>query len=509
VSNSRMSNSTTDSGDGGGGSTTWLAATLVAAVAALTVAVALAGNGEKALDLGAIASAMGVAGLGQFWARYADHWLVDFGLKQASNLFSRVALPAVGAALGAWYTSRSAAKDWSKREERTKVNFSLNYLIGLEHATAISSTAEGKYQLPHHHDVIDHPHDKQLQFRTLMERDLSKLLNGNKFVMEKFTKAEDLTTPAHPFIGSELDKGEREPCGKWARSSMAVKTHTGTDWTEFPAGQQEVIREHWAEFLRTANLDNYTPLELTTSEKSEIDFRHMRFTDAVGQHRLRRRGGEPGESSNDQALSKEDLSSLHTAVMNEISEKYSDGYFDMNVGLKSAWKTYYFGVTYETCPCTLPDSDKSHLSKAECLDQHKHIPHKKLRVMLVEKGLLDDDIIFEEEPKFERPTHEPRWECLREMGRLQRVGEAWNRIWEVQIWRAAPATNREITRTVSRLSMSLGSDDALWEGQDDEDEPDNGAPIPRLAERDGRKRTNSVARGGPGLRHTATSPARM
>ena len=148
------------------------------------------------------------------------------------------------------------------------------------------------------------------------------------------------------------------------------------------------------------------------------------------------------------------------------------------------------------------------------MSSRKHIPHKKLRVMLVEKDLLDNDVIFDGVPQFKRPgealpIHMQRWECLREMGRLQRVGEAWNRIWEVQIWRAAPATNREITRTVSRLSMSLGSDDALWEGQDDEDEPDNGAPIPRLAERDGRKRTNSVARGGPGLRHTATSPARM
>jgi len=143
-------------------------------------------------------------------------------------------------------------------------------------------------------------------------------------------------------------------------------------------------------------------------------------------------------------LSLSELSGFNQACLNEISAQFSDGYMDMNVGIRSMYKTYYFGLTYETCPCSLPEDDPGHVSEEQCISSTWHIPRKKLRVMLIEKGLLDSDLMFELDdagnlttPEFERPTHAPRWTCMQDMARLQRAGEVHNRLSEVSIWRAA------------------------------------------------------------------------
>ena len=62
------------------------------------------------------------------------------------------------------------------------------------------------------------------------------------------------------------------------------------------------------------------------------------------------------------------------------------------------------------------------VTEADCKYHGWHIPSKKLRVMLLSEDTLHQ--ILDEPlptPAFERPTHHPRWVCLRDMARLQRV----------------------------------------------------------------------------------------
>ena len=100
---------------------------------------------------------------------------------------------------------------------------------------------------------------------------------------------------------------------------------------------------------------------------------------------------------------------------------------------------YYFGLTYEQCPCSLrrkrrpccgcwpyaptqTAEGEDVVTEAECKRNGWHIPSKKLRVVLISEDTLHQ--ILDEPlptPSFERPTDHPRWICLRDMARLQRV----------------------------------------------------------------------------------------
>ena len=87
------------------------------------------------------------------------------------------------------------------------------------------------------------------------------------------------------------------------------------------------------------------------------------------------------------------------AVLNELSERYSDGLIrrDLGVATTSAW--YVIGLTYE---------------------RDGTMKTQKLRAMVVQRDTLAAIADGMDEPKFERQNHNTRWRTLGQMARAWR-----------------------------------------------------------------------------------------
>ena len=109
----------------------------------------------------------------------------------------------------------------------------------------------------------------------------------------------------------------------------------------------------------------------------------------------------------------EDAWFLLNGVLNEISERYSDGFIRRDVGQPTRSATYIIGLTYERAG---------------------EMKTQKVRAMVIRRdvleGLLSPDAA---EPRYESPLHATRWHTLRQM---------------VSVWRQKPEQFLEIELVV-------------------------------------------------------------
>jgi len=101
------------------------------------------------------------------------------------------------------------------------------------------------------------------------------------------------------------------------------------------------------------------------------------------------------------------------AILNEISEQFADGFLAASMGHPVKMTTYVFGITCE---------------------KDKRVRLNKIRVMLIEKSLLERiDTI--EDLQFERPSHVVRLETLRNMKEIYNDDNRQSNLFEVELAR--------------------------------------------------------------------------
>jgi len=99
------------------------------------------------------------------------------------------------------------------------------------------------------------------------------------------------------------------------------------------------------------------------------------------------------------------------SILNEISGRFSDGFWLQAAGKKCDTTWFRFGLTFEWIPVQFQDSVFS-----------------KLRVMVASDDVLEQVAHMDESgecPAYEVETHSARWTCLRTMARLAKQGKSF------------------------------------------------------------------------------------
>jgi len=315
-----------------------------------------------------------------------------------------------------------------------------------------------------------------------MEKNLKDLLNDNDSAVAKVVTGEKLVQAGHPFIGGHLDKATAETNswvfvaegagGEDVAFCEASQAELAAEWQTFkedalydgcgtspaethsrvPAKDERHVEQgivsfvdmtftrggaSWPVFRRTKPKPRAASPEKKAGQASKTaawkKVKHAvaaraGFCDGISE-RWAFAWAQPAvvvglfrkalklftpATKEERQLNGKDLGTMNAAILNSLSTQFASGYLDLSVGVPVSWKTYYFGLTFEVCPCYTHK-----MSPELCNEKRLHIPHKKLRVMLAEKAMIDDAKIFELEPTYERPTQKPRWDCMREMARMQ------------------------------------------------------------------------------------------
>jgi len=162
---------------------------------------------------------------------------------------------------------KKTALDEADEQTSTKLNFSLNFFMFSEKYEELRNTPFGIFSLPDSREMKSTDlRDKELLFRTLMERDLEGLLAGNPKAMKKL-KSDSIATPVHPFIGGNLDQAQKsrgtdKPRPQWEFCDSARLRTPNLQWRRFDDSRQAFITKHWSDFLALTSFKDYKPMFL-------------------------------------------------------------------------------------------------------------------------------------------------------------------------------------------------------------------------------------------------------
>jgi hypothetical protein len=136
-------------------------------------------------------------------------------------------------------------------------------------------------------------------------------------------------------------------------------------------------------------------------------------------------------------LAKDDRWYLLNAVLNELSEKFAQGWLQRDMGLPTRSAVYLICLT------------------SECAGELKT---RKIRAMVVQKDLLQNlpADLPADLPQFERPHHNTRWQTLQQMSALYATEP--DHFLEVEL--ALPVTNT-IVRPSTPTPMPRGPSDRI------------------------------------------------
>jgi hypothetical protein len=154
-------------------------------------------------------------------------------------------------------------------------------------------------------------------------------------------------------------------------------------------------KRNWAkkEFLDRINFSLNSVVDGTLRIRTLVEKNVTEvFLNSVAVDKVNHAAGRTTEQSPFLPLAKEDRWFLLNAVLNEVSEKFAEGFLRRDLGLPVRSDTFLICLTNESAG---------------------DLRTRKIRAMVVQRKLLT--ALPADEPKYERPHHNVRWHTLHQM----------------------------------------------------------------------------------------------